>query len=383
MTRLKELRQDDKWTLKHAFFADMGGFMLRTKDDVSFFLNTKHIEWLLEHRVISTAEFEASFMLDLKTIDDRNKSDTFVRIIAVGQALWFCVNIVARGVQGLAVTTLEITTVGIIIDSLLVYYFWKDKPANVASTDVVKINITLGEMVLLEEDEAARTRSPFRTPLDFANHENWNFGLLYHYFLNFSKGICPASWRPKDKKENSLGRRSETDALPVTGVAMLIGFLAGLAFLGTNFIAWDFHFPTSIERLLWRISSCSLITASVIAIAGAEKRYSVHRIKTMQEDVQKRRKSLEDSGQPDKTAKWKDRLVYVFRVLAMKIRNNSSEKHPKFDVSLNFALGGMQILMVYAFFRAYILTEDIIAFRALPVSAYSTVDWWRFIPHVG
>lgn len=133
----------------------MGGFVLRTSDDVSFFLNTKHILWLLEHHVISPAQFETSFLLDSKTIDDRKKSDTFVRIIAVAQALWFCVNIVARGVQGLAVTTLEITTVGIIVDSILVYYFWKDKLASVESTKVVKINITLSEMILLEGDEVA------------------------------------------------------------------------------------------------------------------------------------------------------------------------------------------------------------------------------------
>jgi hypothetical protein len=159
VARFKQLRQDDKWTLKHAFFADMGGFVLRTSDDVRFFLDTKHILWLLEHQAISTAQFNKSFLLESKTIDDRNKSDTFVRVIAVGQALWFCINIIARGVQGLAVTTLEISTVGIIIVSILVYYIWKEKPADVQSTEVVDINLTFSEMILLEEDRAARTGS--------------------------------------------------------------------------------------------------------------------------------------------------------------------------------------------------------------------------------
>ena len=355
--------------------------MLRTSDDVSFFLNTKHILWLLEHHVISTAQFETSFLLDSKTMDDRNKSDIFVGIIAVGQALWFCVNIIGRGVQGLVVTTLEVTTAGIIVDSILVYYFWKDKPANVESTDVVKINMTLSEMTLLEEDEAARTRSCYRTPLDFANREIWNFGLLYHYFLNFYKGMRPRSWRWKKQKE-SLGRRSESDVLPVTGVTMVIGYLAGLAFLGTNFIAWNFHFPTSIERLLWRVSSCGLIGLAAVAVPAAEWN-SNHRIMTMQENVRKHRKRLEDSGHPGETARRKDRLVHKFRILAMKIRNNSSANDPNLDVSVSFALTGMLILVVYFLFRAYLLMEDLVAFRALPAKAYSTVDWWRFVPHVG
>jgi hypothetical protein len=38
VARFKQLRQDDKWTLKHAFFADMGGFVLRTSDDFSFLI---------------------------------------------------------------------------------------------------------------------------------------------------------------------------------------------------------------------------------------------------------------------------------------------------------------------------------------------------------
>jgi hypothetical protein len=37
---------------------------------------------------------------------------------------------------------------------------------------------------------------------------------------------------------------------------------------------------------------------------------------------------------------------------------------------------------VYTIFRVYILLEDVIAFRALPVDAYTTVRWWTFFPHI-
>ena len=381
VARFKQLRQDDKWTLKCAFFADMGGFMLQTSDNVSFFLDTKQILWLVEHHVISTAQFETSFLLDSRTIDDRNKSDLTIRVIAVGQALWFCINIVARGIQGLAVTTLEINTIGIVIDSILVYYFWKDKPAGVESTEVVKISMTLSEMILLEEDEEARSRSYFRTPLDFATREPWNFGLLYAYFVNFFKGMCPRSWRRKKERE-SLGRRSDYDMLPVSGIFLWIGFLAGIAFLGTNFIAWNFHFPTPTERLLWRISSGGLFGLAILACPGAVLVYSSPRVRIMQEKTRKHRKILEGSGRPTEKTGWKDYLVYKFRILAMKVRNNSLENDPYLDVSLNFASGGMQISIVYFLFRAYILVEDVIAFRALPVEAYRTIDWWKFVPHI-
>ena len=217
VTHLKQLRQDDKWTFKHAFFADIGGFVLQTSDGISFFLDTKHIHWLLEHEAISITQFKKDFLLNSKTIDDRNKSDIFIRLIAVGQALWFCINLIARGGQHLAISTLEITTVGIIVNSVLVYYFWKDKPADVQMMETVDIKMTLSEIIQLEENDAAQTRAYFRTPLDFTSRKVWSFGLFYNYLMNILKGMYPRSWRKKTEK--SLGRRSENDVLPVNGIA--------------------------------------------------------------------------------------------------------------------------------------------------------------------
>jgi len=99
--------------------------------------------------------------------------------------------------------------------------------------------------------------------------------------------------------------------------------------------------------------------------------------------IQKRRKALEDSDLSNEKAKWKGRLVSEFRALTMKIRNNSPENDPNLDISLFFVLVGVPGVTVYTLFRAYILVEDIIAFRALPADAYSTVDWWAFAPHIG
>lgn len=36
----------------------------------------------------------------------------------------------------------------------------------------------------------------------------------------------------------------------------------------------------------------------------------------------------------------------------------------------------------YIVARGYLLTEDLIAFRALPPNAYKTVDWSQFFFHV-
>lgn len=271
VANLKQLRNDEKWTLKYAFFADMGGFALRTSDGISFFLDAKQIFWLLERKIILPSQFENSFLLESKIIDDRNKSDIVVRVLAVGQALWFCVNIIARGAQGLHITTLEITTIGIIVDSLLVYYFWKEKPAGVTSMDIIDISMTLNEIILLEENEAARTYPYFRTPLDFASRDISAFNLIYHYLMDILKNIRPSIWQ---RDEESFGRRSDNDVRPLTGLAMAIAAMATAVFMGTNIIAWNFQFPTPIERFLWRFSSCGMLVILVVGLPNEELLFS-------------------------------------------------------------------------------------------------------------
>lgn len=163
---------------------------------------------------------------------------------------------------------------------------------------------------------------------------------------------------------------------------MVIGVLFGFTFMGINFIAWNFHFPTPIERLLWRLSSCGLVVMACSGMPLAELLYNKRGIKRMQDKIQKRRKALEDSNLAD-NAKWKDRLVYRFRAGVMKISNNSPENDPDLDVSLLFVSGIVVFFGTYFLLRAYILVEDVIAFRAMPADVYNTVDWWAFVPHIG
>lgn len=373
----KQLRQDGRWTMRHGFFADMGGFTLQTRDNIRFFLDTKCIIWMLERRAISLGQFEQWFLLDKRIIEDLNKSDTFVRVLAVCQALWFCINITARGLQGLAVTTLEVTTIGLIVDSVLVYYVWKDKPHDVGSSITIELDLTIDELLLLEEDEELRNRPYFRTPLDFTSREVWAFNLFYHYLMNIVK-----SMRPLKEKRPSLGRRSENDVLPIKGFPLIVSILATFAFMGTNFIAWNFHFPTPIEGLLWQISSCGLVGIAGVGLPLTGIMFSEKKIQAMQRRTEAYRQAHDESSFPGEAARLQDRLLYRLRSIGLKLRNNSREKDPNLDVSLLVVFFVVPGFAIYAVFRLYIIVEDIISFRALPASAYSTVDWWQYVPAI-
>ncbi|KAI8295014.1 hypothetical protein K4K59_004835 [Colletotrichum sp. SAR11_240] len=61
VARFKALRGDDLWTLRHGFFANMGGFALKTSDDTCFFLDAAQIAWLLEREAIHERDSTSGF----------------------------------------------------------------------------------------------------------------------------------------------------------------------------------------------------------------------------------------------------------------------------------------------------------------------------------
>ncbi|KAF9018821.1 hypothetical protein BDP27DRAFT_1251010, partial [Rhodocollybia butyracea] len=61
-------------------------------------------------------------------VKDRSHSDAFSKFIAVAQTTWLVVQLVARAVEGLPATELEIMTAAFVFMNLLLYFFWWNKP---------------------------------------------------------------------------------------------------------------------------------------------------------------------------------------------------------------------------------------------------------------
>ena len=62
-------------------------------------------------------------------IHDRTRGDS--KAIVILQLLWFIVQCIARGKQGLALTKLELVTLALASMNGVMYYFWWDKPLGV------------------------------------------------------------------------------------------------------------------------------------------------------------------------------------------------------------------------------------------------------------
>ena len=144
-----------EWTTKHGFFLQMGGFKIAFRvNEIVYGLSPAREEsryrsrlggdmwegvlefgrfqWLLE-------EHKIDFPLTSETeIDDRSKGDALSKGFALLQITWFIIQLIARRVQGLTITELELTTAALAGLNSVMYVFWWNKPLDVRCPIVIR-----------------------------------------------------------------------------------------------------------------------------------------------------------------------------------------------------------------------------------------------------
>ena len=68
------------------------------------------------------------------------------RILTIAQALWFVASSLSRPIQGLALTTLELTTLSFILIMLATSYCWMYKPSGITRPIIVQCNSTVEQI---------------------------------------------------------------------------------------------------------------------------------------------------------------------------------------------------------------------------------------------
>lgn len=356
------------WTMNHAFFADMGGFVLHPRDWTPFPIDAKQLHYLV---VKGYLPYPA---IDKRVIADRNKIDGLVRFITVGQTLWFTANCITRSVQHLAITTLELTTVAFIFCTLGTSFCWAHKPADVDRAIILEANCSIAD-ILREAGDCAR--EPYRnTPLDFVSRKEWSWSLYWSFWINLLRGLRIV-FRPKVRPIN----RFPNDAFPELADWGLIAFSVFSIGYGAIFLGgWNFSFPTNTERLLWRVAStmslgaivgCWIVDTAVFRVLPAMRAWRSKSKKSQGPETGIRLRWV--------GAKW---IPPKVKAIAAKVRNNSLDQDPALTVPLKALLPATLTGIIYVLARAYIIVEDFAGLRALPPSAFDTVDWTKVIPHI-
>ena len=172
--RVHPIWAEHRRAAEQEFFAEMGGFVLKSPDFVPFPVDAMQLHYLITKGYV---DFPA---VTEAVIADKNKVNMLARLVALGQVLWFLVNCIGRVLQRIGLTLGELTTLSFIFCTMATSYYWRRKPADVECPIVLQTKTKIAD-ILLEAGDAARL--PYRnTPLDFVGRQEWTVSRHWLYW---------------------------------------------------------------------------------------------------------------------------------------------------------------------------------------------------------
>ena len=334
----------DQWTIRHAFYANMGGFILQPRDnEPPFPITAKQLLYLI------TRDYTPIPTLSEEEVWDKSKADNFAKAVTCLQGGWFIAQIIGRAAQHLEVTTLELITLTFVFCTLASFYQWLNKPLDVDSPTIINISVSTDE--IRERHGGSATKEWKMTPLDFIDDHSPSWLTEVQPHLKFKLG-------PQERPITRL----TNDRFPVIGagpdaIALLV---CTLVYCGLHFIGWNFSFPTKIEHTLWRACSCSVVgTAFVLWVC----------------------ETIQDGHRLGRWEKWYAQMFpakgeFVLRRWTTEKLEGRAPFIPLWEVIVMTPM-----TVIYTLARAFVVVEAFASLRSLPEGAYVTVQWTDYIPH--
>jgi hypothetical protein len=284
-SQTEEISSQKEWTVTHAYYANSGGFLLEfpSRDEPTA-INTAQLIYLLQNKVIDSTP-----TIGKDEIEEKGESDLFAKLIAILQLLWLVIQLISRKVLNLPSTKIEISALSFAICSLVTYTLWTSKPQNPKIPTYISLNpdsdwemeplalaqypkldlsdyldLSNAEYSALDREEQLRQSlelylarlvpSSFFTQALFAWKHTRTLG---ETFPNDRYNWSSVLWLHQYGDPMPLGRK--TGYVSFKGEDM--GFVLGTVILGAcHCIAWNFDFPTPIERTLWRVAIIIIVT---------------------------------------------------------------------------------------------------------------------------
>jgi len=280
-------------------------------------------------------------------IEDKSKGDFISKAVVILQTNWFVMQCIARGVQGLPITELELATVAFAGLNIVIYVLWWDKPLNVqCGVRVYEKRITDSPV----DDGHVEARPGFWAA--FGNAISKLPAVIVRGPLQDQKQLQYFSWLSRvlmwtvvkplfiivGDGDDTVGKRVDTFS-PTNlkryriGQWLVMIVTAGIAsaFGGIHYIGSTFTFPSNTEKTLWHLTSISITCIPIALFLTA---------------------GLADGGLINEG----DAMILVPASILQ--------------------------LSLYIPCRLALLILPFLCLRSLPLATYHTVHWMSFIPHI-
>jgi hypothetical protein len=175
-------------------------------------------------------------------LEDQNKGDALVKALAVLQGLWLIVQLLVRWSKHLPSSQLELVAAAYAGCSMFTYVLFWSKPKDVGQPrDFPAARYPTAEEILAITMEGPTT--------------------VFHYREGY--------WMPNNTIHRicwSKNQEGDTaDRYP--RITFMIGSVTGAVIFDTpHLFAWNFAFPTTAERLIWRIAAVLVVILPVMGL---------------------------------------------------------------------------------------------------------------------
>jgi hypothetical protein len=208
----------EKWGLEHGYLIRMGALKIKLKQGDSRFPSIKGVEKLAAGELLPTARF-----LNEK-IKALSKSDKLAKTVVCFQVSWLVLQTIARRIERLPITLLELNTIAQVWVTLVLYWLWWNKPQGVAEAVEVDFSDCKKCLTLLRDAELVSKSSTGWAGLE--NQIESNIKVL---------GLIPL----------------------VMGV-----------YIAIDALGWNAYFPCRAEMIVWRVSVCVFVGGMIVFLAG-------------------------------------------------------------------------------------------------------------------
>ncbi|KAG1814681.1 uncharacterized protein BJ212DRAFT_346762 [Suillus subaureus] len=313
-----------EWTITQGFFAWMGGFMLYYNGKPRVTLTPKELE-----RFVHESSVEVPIIVDAD-IEDRSKGDALSKGIAVLQLAWFVLQLVARYVQNLPITLLEVDTLALAALTSIAYGFWWKKPKDVRRPHAVYWKATApppSNLAYGTVNAEFFAKNPGVLPLSY----------IYAILSLAALGPFNSPHAVHSRRVPSVGGYDQDSVSRRPIIVLLIGCFSAAVFGGIHCLGWNYLFRWHAEQILWRTASLAIVLASV------------------------------------------SNFLLFGSILMTSGLNGLKET---FKVSKRFIAFEFATSCIYSVARLTLAVLMLMSFRSLPPGTYDTVAWTRFIPHL-
>ncbi|KIJ63939.1 hypothetical protein HYDPIDRAFT_112418 [Hydnomerulius pinastri MD-312] len=223
-----------QWTTTHGFFVNMGGFHGCRDGKPVRPLGGDEVEELVKAgELIPPTETE---------IKGLGQADVLSKGFTIIQTLWFIIQCIARRVDGLPITQLEVMTLAYTTITIAMYAFWWHKPLNVNCPVRITVKST-DPLVSHSGSEGTRLEN------------------IDDLFRTLVGGRDDGVDLPKERQIPTFygGSKAEIWNFKVELIADVIALFAAMVFGAIHMVAWSYAFPSATEVLIWRASAIAIV----------------------------------------------------------------------------------------------------------------------------